>query len=119
MTPAVSAHIIHNSQSANPAVATDCRSKEQTSHLLRHSRPDQHLQSHPGSAFVEDSSLERNWPTSASYGIPDWDQYKICESNWTRISPFAVVKEIAQTIGTTFLKQVHLITNVSANVADD
>jgi len=41
------------------------------------------------------------------------------ESNWTRISPFAVVKEIAQTIGTTFLKQVHLITNVSANVADD
>jgi signal transduction histidine kinase/CheY-like chemotaxis protein len=38
------------------------------------------------------------------------------ESNWTRISPLAVVKEIAQTIGTTFLKQVHLITNVSANV---
>jgi two-component system, cell cycle sensor histidine kinase and response regulator CckA len=38
------------------------------------------------------------------------------ESNWTRISPLAVAKEIAQTIATTFLKKVHLITNVSANV---
>ena len=38
------------------------------------------------------------------------------ESNWTRISPLAVVKEIGTTIGETFLKQVHLVTDVSANV---
>jgi PAS domain S-box-containing protein len=38
------------------------------------------------------------------------------ESNWTRMSPLVVVNEIATTIGKTFLKQVHLVTNVSSNV---
>jgi PAS domain S-box-containing protein len=38
------------------------------------------------------------------------------ESKWTRVSPFVVVKEIATTIGETFLKQVHLVTDVSADV---
>jgi two-component system cell cycle sensor histidine kinase/response regulator CckA len=38
------------------------------------------------------------------------------ESSWTRISPSTVVKEIATTIGETFLKQVHLVTDVSADV---
>ena len=38
------------------------------------------------------------------------------DSSWTRISPFAVVKEIATTIGETFLKQLHLVTDVSADV---
>jgi two-component system, cell cycle sensor histidine kinase and response regulator CckA len=38
------------------------------------------------------------------------------EANWTRISPLVVVKEIATTVGNTFLKQVHLVTNVSANI---
>jgi PAS domain S-box-containing protein len=38
------------------------------------------------------------------------------ESSWTRISPLTVVKEIATTIGETFLKKVHLVTDVSADV---
>jgi PAS domain S-box-containing protein len=38
------------------------------------------------------------------------------DSSWTRISPLAIVKEIAATIGETFLKQLHLVTDVSANV---
>jgi two-component system cell cycle sensor histidine kinase/response regulator CckA len=38
------------------------------------------------------------------------------ESSWTRISPFAVVNEITTTIRDTFLKRVHLITHVSADV---
>jgi PAS domain S-box-containing protein len=38
------------------------------------------------------------------------------ESSWTRVSPFVVVKEIATTIGETFLKQVDLVTDVSADV---
>jgi two-component system cell cycle sensor histidine kinase/response regulator CckA len=38
------------------------------------------------------------------------------EANWTRISPLAVVKEIATTIESTFLKQVDLVTHVSANI---
>jgi two-component system cell cycle sensor histidine kinase/response regulator CckA len=37
------------------------------------------------------------------------------ESSWTRISPLAVVEEIATTIGETFLKKVHLETDVSAD----
>jgi two-component system, cell cycle sensor histidine kinase and response regulator CckA len=38
------------------------------------------------------------------------------ESSWTRISPVAVVNEIATTIRDTFLKHVHLVTHVSADV---
>jgi two-component system cell cycle sensor histidine kinase/response regulator CckA len=38
------------------------------------------------------------------------------ESSWTRISPLTVVKEIATTIGETFLKKVHLVTDVSTDV---
>jgi two-component system, cell cycle sensor histidine kinase and response regulator CckA len=38
------------------------------------------------------------------------------ESSWTRISPFAVVNEIATTMRDTFLKHVHLVTHVSPDV---
>jgi two-component system, cell cycle sensor histidine kinase and response regulator CckA len=38
------------------------------------------------------------------------------EANWARISPLAVVKEIATTIESTFLKQVDLVTHVSADI---
>ena len=38
------------------------------------------------------------------------------ESSWTRISPLAVVEEITTTIRNTFLKRVHLVTQVSPDV---
>ena len=38
------------------------------------------------------------------------------ESKWTRVSPLAVVKEIVTTIGEAFLKQLHLVTDLSADV---
>ena len=38
------------------------------------------------------------------------------ESSWTRISSFVVVNEIAATIRDTFLKHLHLVTHVSADV---
>jgi PAS domain S-box-containing protein len=38
------------------------------------------------------------------------------ESKWTRISPLGVVNEIGVTIGDTFLKEVQLVTHVSADV---